>query len=133
MQTNNNRGSLHRQGGNQYGREKNKEKEHPAKYPIFLSAAVYPGAGQLFQRRILAGIFFGIAFTIMFLTFVFIMGSIIIEFYSLGLNFDNANANDHPPLAPALWAFAATMLIYIVNILDTHIAFQRKLMESKKK
>ena len=125
MSINNSKGSLKRDITN--NSRKRQKKERPEKYPIFLSAAVYPGAGQIFQHRLIAGLFFAISFTIMFLAFIFIMGSIILEFYSLGFDFNETHVNSDPPLALALTSFFITMLIYIINIIDTHAAYRRQL------
>ena len=127
------KGSLKRPYRPHSDSENHPEKARPAKYPIFLSAVVYPGAGQIFQHRIIAGIFFIITFTILFISFMFLMGSIIIDFYSLGLNFDNAEVNAEPSLTPALLAFGGALMIYIINLIDTHAAYRRKLNESKRK
>ncbi len=127
------RGSLKRSDKPYRNSENKITHERPAKYPIFLSAVVYPGAGQIFQKRWLAGIFFIATFTIMFIAFLFLMGSIIIDFYSLGLNFDNAQVNASPPIKPALFAFGTAMIIYIINIIDTHAAYRRQIANSKRK
>ncbi len=118
MDSHHTKGSLSRQAA----------RKRPEKYPIFLSAAVYPGSGQIFQRRWLAGIFFGTAFTAMFIAFVIIMSKILVDFYSLGFNFDNAEVSSNPPIAPALLAFGVTMMIYIINIIDTHAAYRKSLI-----
>ncbi len=130
---NNIKGSLNRKAVAKGDSDGQSIQEKPARYPIFLSAAVYPGAGQIFQRRITAGIFFITSFTITFIAFIFLMGSIIVDFYSLGLNFDNAEVNANPPLTPALLAFGVAIMIYVINIIDTHAAYRKMLSESRRK
>ena len=133
MSANNIKGSLNRHAVPKRRSEKKTIREKTAKYPIFLSAAVYPGTGQIFQRRITVGIFFIITFSITFIAFLILMGSIIFDFYSLGFNCDNAQVNADPPLAPAISAFGVTLLIYIINIIDTHVAYRRQLITGGEK
>ena len=132
MTKNSTKGSLNRERPPKRSSEKKTMHEKPAKYPIFLSAAVYPGAGQISQRRIAAGLFFIATFSITFIAFLILMGSIIVDFYSLGLNFDNAEVNTEPSLAPALSAFGVALMIYIINLIDTHAAYRKKLMASSR-
>ena len=133
MSKNSIKGSLNRQVVPKRSSEKRTIREKPAKYPIFLSAAVYPGAGQIFQRRITVGIFFVTTFSITFIAFLILMGSIIVDFYSIGLNFDNAQINAEPSLSPALSAFGVALIIYIINVIDTHAAYQKQLVAAGKK
>ena len=133
MNINNIQGSLNRQAVPKRSSENKAIREKPAKYPIFLSAAVYPGAGQIFQRRITVGIFFITTFSITFIAFLILMGSIIVDFYSIGLNFDNAQINAEPSITPALSAFGVTLLIYIINLIDTHATYRKQLIEAGKK
>ncbi len=118
-------GSLNRQ--NTTEENGGKSIRHSSKYAIFLSAAVYPGAGQMLQKRWLAGIFFAVSFTVMFIAFIIIMGGIIMEFYSLGFDFSNSQVNPDTPTGDAISAFVATLIIYIINIIDAHAAYRRTL------
>ena len=117
---NDNRGSISRENISD-------TRKHSAKYAIFLSAAVYPGAGQMLQKRWLAGLFFALSFTIMFTAFVIIMGGIIMEFYSLGFDFSNSQVNPHPPIGDAVSSFIATFIIYIINIIDAYTAYSKSM------
>ena len=132
MTKNSTKGSLNRQSVPNRSSENKTIRDKPAKYPIFLSAAVYPGAGQIFQRRIVAGVFFITTFSITFIAFIFLMGSIIVDFYSLGLNFDNAQVNAEPSLSPALSAFGVALMIYIINVIDTHATYKKQLLVSSR-
>lgn len=85
---------------------------------VLLSALVYPGAGQLVQKRWTAAAVFGIAMTlalVFFLAFAFV---IIREFYSLGFAFES---HEIPPLPLAQMgiAFLASLLVYLAGIVDT--------------
>jgi TM2 domain-containing membrane protein YozV len=95
------------------------------KTAVFLSVFVFPGAGQFVQKRPLAGALFVILFLLCVAVFLADAGRIIMAFYRLGLD---ATAYDAPtlPLGGMLAALAASLLVYLVNIVDAAVAMRRR-------
>lgn len=85
---------------------------------LLLSTLVYPGAGQLVQKRWTAAAVFGIAATLSLVFFLAYATVIVREYYRFAFEF---NAHEIPPLPVKrmLLAFLATLLIYIAGIGDT--------------
>jgi len=90
--------------------------------PMVLSALVYPGAGQLMQRRWWVGAFFVMGSTLAvgwLATAVFV---VLKAYY--GMAFDSAPV-ETPRLASLLIPFFIWLGIYIAGIVDTAIASYR--------
>jgi len=95
-----------------------------SKSAIFLSAAVFPGAGQLCQQRWLAGGGFGLAFLVSFLVFGVCAGRILIAYYSL-MNSD-AREPASVPLRPMVTALVIALGVYGANVLDVVVTHWRR-------
>jgi hypothetical protein len=97
----------------------------PSRTPVMMSALGYPGAGQFMQKRWLAGLLYGLAFTAGFVAFAVYMFRIIAAFYSLGLDFENAAPPAHLPVRGAVFSLAAALAVYAAALADTYAAYRR--------
>lgn len=96
--------------------------------PIMLSGLVFPGLGQCSQRRWVAGVLYGTAFTLLFGLFLFTCLRTLVAFYRLGFS---AETSAHPPSPlPVVLLFLATLLVYLLNLFDTYRA-QRRISRAK--
>jgi hypothetical protein len=95
----------------------------PSRGAILLSSFVYPGVGQFVQRRWLAGLFFGAAFTTLFVLLMVACARIIIAYYRLGLNGEMPDGM--PSVLPVLGCFGASLVVYLANVGDTYLAHKR--------
>lgn len=93
-------------------------------FPIILSAFVFPGAGQLMQRRWVAAGAFAIVFTVGFAGFLFYAFRVIAAFYAMAFDFDH-NPPEDLSFRPAGIFFGCTILVYIVNVVDAYQAYRR--------
>ena len=86
--------------------------------PVVLSAVVFPGVGQLMQRRWVAGagyaVSFGVAFGWLMLRFFGLMKI----YYSLAFEF-NQEPGDAPSLGVVGWPFLVSLVIYVASLVDT--------------
>jgi len=89
--------------------------------PMFLSAAVYPGAGQMAQRRWVAGTCFALLFTMALGAFFVCFVVIIMDYYALALNPDGAD--ESPSVVSLLTTFICALAVYVVSLLDTWRAY----------
>ena len=96
----------------------------PTRLPIFLSGLVYPGAGQIMQRRWLPALLFAGGFTVAFIVFLVCFFRIIMQFY--GLAFDPGAPAQPPKLAGLLIAFGLALAVYAVSLIDTYSAYARE-------
>lgn len=90
---------------------------------MLLSAFVYPGIGQLAQRRWWAGGFFALAFTLPFFWLAVQTSKIVVIYYNLAFNW--RNAAEAPQDAGILIPFLVSMVLYTANVLDTALAQRR--------
>jgi len=102
---------------------------HSLLSPMTLSALVYPGAGQLMQRRWGAGIFFIVASTVVGL-WLFVTVFVVLKAY-YGLAFAPMNAPvEVPGLAALVIPFSIWLVIYVAGIVDTAIGSYRLQMKT---
>lgn len=102
-----------------------------SKIPILLSAFICPGAGQLVQRRWIAGALFSITFAAAFVIFMVVAGSLIVSYYRMGFEFETYEPDIHPDrLLPA---FMVATVIYLINLLDVTSAHFRTCRETAEK
>ncbi len=97
--------------------------------PMVLSSLVYPGAGQLMQRRWAAGTLFIVGSTVATGWLVMTVFLILKAYY--GLAFDP----DHPPkdvpgLAALVIPFVIWLVIYVAGLIDTAIGTYRQQMKA---
>ena len=93
--------------------------------PMALSALVYPGAGQLMQRRWAAGIFFIVTSSVAVMWLVWVVFSVLKAYYGLAFASINAPA-EAPSLASLIIPFVVWLVIYVAGIIDTAMASYRQ-------
>lgn len=87
--------------------------------PVFLSALVYPGAGQLVQRRWVAGVGYALLFSGAFGWLLWRFFGVIKLLYTTA-DFSKG-AGDAPSLGAIGWPFVVSMLVWLANLIDTAI------------
>jgi len=89
---------------------------------IWLSALVYPGCGQFFQKRWVAGSVIGLGFSVALVGAGRVLFQVLRAYYALGLDFNEvapASAEEPPvSLARLVGAVSVCLLIYGVNLID---------------
>jgi hypothetical protein len=102
---------------------------NPNRLPIVLSALVYPGLGQIFQRRWAAGTIYLLSFTVFFLMMMINVLVPLFKTLRAVLDFADGGANESlfgiSPLG-VLIPFGLSMLIYVANLLDVTRAARRR-------
>jgi hypothetical protein len=98
--------------------------------PMLLSALVYPGSGQLFQRRWLAGAGYAIAFTGPMLWFLTENARILKAYYTFMLDFKGATG-EVPPIGAIIIPFVLSMVIYVANLVDMAVGTYRLRMKAR--
>jgi hypothetical protein len=89
-----------------------------------LSALVYPGAGQLAQRRWLAGVAAIIAFTVSAGWFLLQAAQAALAYYRLAFDFNGASASTVRPRDIVI-PFAVALAVYVAAVIDTALADAR--------
>ena len=89
-----------------------------SKTAMYLSALVYPGAGELLQRRWLAAALIIVAFTASSAVFFWRSIRLLMAYYSFALDFLHAEPTPVHIRALAV-PFAVSMAVYIVGLVDT--------------
>jgi hypothetical protein len=95
----------------------------PSRGIILLSGFLFPGMGQLLQRRWLAGLVFGCAFSVFFLLLLVHCFQVIVAFYRLGL--DKGTVNDTPSISHIVSLLVACLAVYVTNVGDVYLAYRR--------
>ena len=89
--------------------------------PVLVSALVYPGVGQLMQRRWLAAGIALAAFTGAAGWFFVRTGKVLIDYYRMG--FDFADAPERPiQLREIVLPFVIALVVYLICVVDTAVA-----------
>lgn len=96
----------------------------PSRTPIFLSAFVYPGVGQLVQKRWLAAAVFGFSFSVMLVVFAISAFHIIAAFYRLAFDPDSVDPARLPKIE-MLVSGLISLTLYVLNVFDTFLAHRR--------
>ena len=86
--------------------------------PVLLSAIIYPGLGQMVQRRWIAGSVYAILYTIVFGWLMIRSFGILKIYYELAFDFNNA-AGQVPKLSAIAWPFLFSILVYLASLIDT--------------
>ena len=90
----------------------------PMLSPMLMSALVYPGTGQLVQRRWWSGGLFILTFSASFVWFIVCILKVMEAYYDFA--FHPMTATGQAPSAAAMMTpFVITLAIYIVNVVDT--------------
>lgn len=100
----------------------------PSRLALYLSALVFPGAGQFAQKRWLAGLFYAVVFSVcaVFLT-IAIFAPL---FWNLRLAMEFADTGKGDAFHPISFAkiflwLGLSALIYFAGLLDTFICYRR--------
>lgn len=88
--------------------------------PVFLSAVVFPGVGQLVQRRWVAGAGYAVAFGAAFSWLVVRFLGLLKIYYSLAFDF-NREPGNAPSIGMVGWPFLVSMVIYLASLVDTAV------------
>ena len=91
--------------------------------PVFLSAFIYPGIGQLTQGRRWAGGFFILLFTLPFLKLAAQISKIVVIYFNLAFNW--RNAEEAPQDMGILMPFLVCVVLYAINVVDAVLAQRR--------
>lgn len=91
---------------------------------MVLSALVYPGAGQLVQRRWVAGGGFVVAFSVPLVWFVVKVFAVLKAYYEFAFNFRGATG-EAPGAAAIILPFALSVAVYIACLVDVAVAAYR--------
>ncbi len=100
-------------------------RHRPSRGAILLSGFVFPGMGQLLQRRWVAGALFLGTFSTLFCLLLIQSFQIIMAFYRVGLS-ETVPEDDASPLALILGLFGACLVVYVVSVVDTYLALRRQ-------
>ncbi len=105
-------------------------KKKPTRLAVFLSAFVLPGTGQCVQKRWFAAAFYGIGFLVTLGGLLLFSGRLLAVYYDIW-EAEGAGDAEMAELKACFWrllvVFAASMILYVVNILDAHRAYRREL------
>ena len=93
--------------------------------PVMMSAFVFPGIGQLMQRRWVAGVFFIATFGACNAWLIWALWPILHFFYVELPRFAESVSVDPPSWGQIAWPMAACILILAINVLDAWRASQR--------
>jgi hypothetical protein len=97
--------------------------------PMFLSAFVCPGAGQLMQKRWLAAAIFGAGFLVPFL---YLTTYVLYHMFTnlknvIGWDFSSADKPVEPLSFASIFApFLIAMAVWVIGLFDTHFAEKRR-------
>lgn len=92
--------------------------------PVLMSALVYPGAGQLMQRRWWAAGALGLAFTGALGWFVARTLEVLRDYYDFAFHFETATTTAPDPWQVAV-PFAVSLALYVVTLVDAAVATSR--------
>lgn len=92
---------------------------------VLMSAFVFPGIGQLMQRRWSAGIFFIVTFTACCAWLIWALWPILRFFYIDLPRFSESSPGEPPSWTRIAWPMVASILILAINVLDAWLASLR--------
>lgn len=96
----------------------------PSSTAIYLSALVYPGAGQVVQRRWVSAVVFGGVGTITFGFFAWNAVKVLIVYYQFAAHFEEATTQV-PSVRGVLAWLGVSVVVYLVGLVDTILASRR--------
>lgn len=97
---------------------------------MLLSALVYPGVGQMMQKRWGAGAGFALAFTVPLVWFVVEVFRVLSAYYAFMVDFKGATGVA-PGAAAIVMPLFLSLVIYIGGLVDTAVAAYRIRMKSR--
>ena len=89
------------------------------KTPVMMSALVCPGIGQFMQGRKAAGTLFLVLILAAFTALMTFAVEIIVAYYRLGFDLNSDPGDIKMRLIGLVASFAASMLIYVISLIDT--------------
>jgi hypothetical protein len=92
--------------------------------PLMLSALVYPGLGQLVQRRWLAGTAAILGFTVSTGWFLVAAARAALAYYALAFDFEGAAGSAVRP-RDIVVPFGVALAVYVAAVIDTAVADAR--------
>ena len=98
--------------------------EKPGRLPLLLSALIWPGAGQIAQRRIGPAIFFAITFTAALAVFFIDACMILYTLYDVALS-SGSQVDPSSLAARKMWlglSLLLAVLLYAAGLIDTALA-----------
>ena len=95
-----------------------------SRFPILLSAFIYPGSGQFAQKRWVAGTFFMVVFSVPMVIFFVCLVRVVISAYRMAFDFAAYEAPS-PPWARILISLAVSLVFYAANVVDVSMACRR--------
>lgn len=93
--------------------------------PMLLSAVVYPGAGQLMQRRWAVAGGFIVVFSAAFVWFGLEVYAVLKAYYEFAFDFRHASG-EAPGAGSIVLPFAVSTLVYVAGLVDTAVAAHRQ-------
>lgn len=96
----------------------------PPVSPMLLSALVCPGAGQLMQRRWVAGAAFIMVFSAAFVWFAVKVLAVLKAYYAFAFNFGGATG-EAPGAGDIALPLAVCAVVYLAGLVDTAWASYR--------
>lgn len=97
---------------------------------MLLSALVYPGAGQLMQRRWMAGAGFALVFTLPIAWFIVEVVRVLGAYYAFMIDFKGATG-EAPGGMAILVPFLLSLAIYLAGLVDTALADYHQRIKSR--
>jgi hypothetical protein len=88
--------------------------------PVFLSAVVYPGAGQFIQRRWVAGSVYSLTFSAALIWFVTRTLQVLSAYYEFAFNFATATGKA-PSSRAIIVSFVVCLILYVANVVDAAV------------
>lgn len=99
--------------------------------PLLMSSLVYPGTGQLVQRRWGAGLFFMLLFSVPFACFMMRIVAVLRAYYDFAFNFQGATGVA-PSAGAVLVPFVLSVVAYLAGVVDTALA-QNRLQQANRR
>jgi hypothetical protein len=95
----------------------------PSRVPMMMNAFVWPGVGQVIQRRWIAASIYLAGFLISTVFFCVHAVRIMTAYYNLWLRFDSNQPVDPPSYRGLLAWLLMGILIYVAALVDSYIAY----------
>jgi len=100
----------------------------PSRLALYISALVWPGAGQFAQKRWLAGLFYAVVFSVCVIFLIITIFAPMFWNLRLAMEFADTGKGDvfHPiSFVKVLSWLGISVLVYLAGLLDTFVYFRR--------
>lgn len=107
----------------------NLDQNNASRLALYLSALVYPGAGQLLQKRRLPGMFYVLAFSASFVVLAVSIFKPLFANLQIAMTLaDTGRAAEFQRISfgTVLGWLTVSVLIYLASLLDTYLAYRRQ-------